>query len=397
MADIKNYFKEREKRERKQDTYQDKIMRHKMANIYRTALVIIVLIAVVCLIMIQYKRHVYTAYDTVSEVSRDKSPEAKDIRLGDHVLTYSKDGAHCTDIKGDVAWNQTFQMQDIKVATCQNVAALGNYNGREIYVGNSQELLGTINTTLPLRNLSVAANGNVTAILADTDVTWINTYSPEGEILYNGQTHMDNSGYPAAISLSPNGELLGVSYIYVDAGVLKTNIAFSNFGPVGANQSDYIVSVHTYTDLLVPQIRFMNNDTAFAVGDSRLMIYKGAQKPVPAGEYLFSQQVQSVFYCDKYIGLVFVSDAIDNRYCLKVYDTNAREIGSYDFDIEYTDIVLTNDNFIIYNETECLIETYSGMEKYKGNFEKTVNLVLPGPAFKYQLVTDNSIDTIQLK
>jgi len=397
MADIKSYLKERAKREQKQITYQDKIMRHKMANIYRGLLVALVLVAVAALSMIQYKRHIYTSYDTILEVSREKSSEAQDVRLGDHILTYSKDGAHCTDTKGNVTWNQTYQMQDIKVATCQNVVALGNYNGREIYVGNTQEQLGTINTTLPLRNLAVAANGNVTAILADTEVTWINTYSATGETLYNGQTHMDNSGYPAAISLSPNGELLGVSYIYVDAGVLKTNIAFYNFGPVGANQSDYIVSVHTYTDLLVPQIQFMNNDTAFAVGDSRLMIYKGSQKPVPAGEYLYTQQVQSVFYSDKYVGLVFLSDDIDNRYCIKVYDTNAQEVGSYNFDIEYNDIIFTNDNFIIYNETECVIETYSGVEKYTGNFAKTVNLILPGAAYKYQLVTDNSIDTIQMK
>ena len=398
MADIKNYLKERAKREQNQTTYKDKIMRHKMANIYRIVLVVLVLAAVIALIMVQYDRHIYTSYDTVASVEREKSSEATDIRLGNSILTFSKDGAHCTDIKGNQTWNQTYQMQDIKVATCQDVVAIGNYNGREIYVGNSKEQLGTINMTMPLRDMAVAANGNVTAVLADTDETWINTYSPDGELLFYGQTHMNNSGYPVAISLSPDGELLGVSYIYIDAGMIKTNIAFYNFGPVGANQSDYVVSVHTYTDLLVPQIQFMNNNTAFAVGDSRLMIYKGSQKPVPAGEYLYSQQVQSVFYSDKYIGLVFLSDDMENRYRINIYDANAQEVGSYYFDIEYQDVIFTNDNFIIYNETECVILTYDGVEKYHGNFAKTVNQMVPvGSSYKYLLVTDNSIDTIQLK
>ncbi|MBR1930338.1 MAG: hypothetical protein IJ833_02530 [Lachnospiraceae bacterium] len=398
MADIRTYFKEKEKREQNQSTYKDKIMRHKLANFYRIALIAVVLMAVIALIVVQYKRHIYTGYDIVTTVERDKASESVDVRLGNAILTYSKDGAHCTDSKGNVSWNQTYQMQDIKVATCQDVAAIGNYNGREIYVANTSEQLGTIATTMPIRNMAVAANGNVTAILADTDITWINTYSPQGELLYYGQTHMSNSGYPVAISLSPNGELLAVSYIYVDAGVIKTNIAFYNFGPVGANQSDYVVGVQAYTDLLVPHIQFMNNETAFAVGDSRLMIYKGSQKPVSAAEYLYNDQVQSVFFSEKYIGLVFLSDDMENRYRINVYDVNAQEVGSYYFDIEYDDIIFTADNMVIYNQTECVILTYDGVEKFHGNFSKTVNQVLPvGNSYKYLMVTDNSIDTIQLK
>jgi len=72
---------------------------------------------------------------------------------------------------------------------------------------------------------------------------------------------MDDGGYPISISLSPSGELLAVSYLYVDAGVVKSNVVFYNFGPVGANQSDYMVSAYTYSDLVVPKVQFMNNDT----------------------------------------------------------------------------------------------------------------------------------------
>ena len=72
---------------------------------------------------------------------------------------------------------------------------------------NAEKQLGTITTTMPIRDLTVSATGNVTAILADADVTWINTYNSEGENIYTGQARMQNSGYPAAISLSPNGEL----------------------------------------------------------------------------------------------------------------------------------------------------------------------------------------------
>ena len=398
MADIKNYLKEKEKRERNQITYKDKIRKHKLTTVYRVLLILIALGAVAALVVVQYKRHIYTGYDIVSSVPRESASESIDIRLQDAVLTYSKDGAHCTDAKGTVKWNQTYEIQDIRVETCQDVVAIGNYNGREIYVQNTEKQLGVINTTMPIRNLTVSAQGDVTAILADTDVTWINTYDINGEITYTGQTHMQNSGYPAAISLSPNGELLMVSYVYVDAGVLKTNIAFYNFGPVGDNYSDHFVSVYSYSDMLVPEVKFMNDSAAFAVGDSRLMIYTGNQKPIAAGEYLYNQEIQSVFYNEKYIGLVFGSEKEDARYRMDVYGANAEKIGSYYFNLDYTDMFFGQDNFTVYNETECVIINFDGVEKYNGYFSKAVNLMIPiGNAYKYLLITDSSIDTIQLK
>ncbi|MCM1542170.1 MAG: DUF5711 family protein [Blautia sp.] len=399
MADIRNFMKEKEKREQKQADYQKKIRKHKLTSMYRLLLIVIVAIALIVLVVVQYKRHVYTDYDTITSVERDAVTGATDVRLGNAILTYSKDGAHCTDAKGNVNWNQTYQIQDIRTAICGNVAAIASYNGRNIYVEDTEKSIKEITTNLPIRDIAVAADGTVTAVLADTDVTWVNTYPVSGDRTYDGRTRMNDSGYPISVSLSPGGELLGVAYVYVDAGVLKTNIVFYNFGPVGENNSDFIVSVFPYTDLLVPYIQFMNDRTAFAVGDNRLIIYGGdGQKPVAMANYLFDEEVQSVFYNDKYIGLVFLAEEGDKKYRMDVYNADAGRTGSYYFNTEYMDIFFGQDNFVVYNETECVIMTMDGIEKFNGNFSKTVRLMLPtNNAYRYVIVTDSSIDTIQLK
>lgn len=398
MADIKNYIKEKEKRHTSREDYKEKIRKHKMAGVYRVLIVLAIVAALGTIVAVQYKRHVYTGYDVVASQIRDTAEEATDVRLANSVFTYSNDGAHCTDIKGNVTWNQTYEIQDVKLASNGNVVAIGNYNGRDIYVQSTQEQLGKFTTTMPIRNLTVSAAGRVSAVLADTDVTWINTYDAKGELLYYSQTHMQNSGYPAALSLSPNGELLAVSYVYVDAGIVKTNVAFYNFGPVGANQSDFLVSAHTYQDMLVPQVQFMNDSAAFAVGDNRLMIYVGDQKPVSAAEYLYDDEVQAVFYNENYVGLVFASDKAEHKYRMNVYNTEAKEVGRYYFDMEYTDIFFEKDQFVVYNETECLIMTFKEDIKYEGLFSKTVNLMIPTDrAYRYVLVSDQSIDVVQLK
>lgn len=398
MADIKSYMKEKKKRERNRAGYKEKIMKHKLTNAYRFMLVAAAAIALIVVIVVQYRRHVYTDYDIVSSISRERVSGSADLRLGNAILTYSKDGAHCTDAKGNAIWNQTYEFQDVRLAICGSTVAIAEYNGRTIYVQNGEKQVSKITTTMPIREVSVSAEGYVTAVLEGTDVTVINTYSPSGENIYEGEARMNSSGYPAAICLSPDGELLCVSYWYLDAGVVKTNVAFYNFGDVGENVSDCMVGAFFYTDTLVPQVQFMNNSTAFAVGDNRLAIYSGSYAPMEIANFMLNEEIQSVFYSDKYIGLVFQSENSERLYRMDVYDASAVMVGSFYFDIEYTDIFFGQNNFVAYNETECVIITLDGNEKFNGEFKKPVRLMLPvGNSYKFLLVTDSSIDTIQMK
>lgn len=398
MADIKSYMKEKKKRERNQAGYKEKIMKHKLTNVYRFLLVAAAAIALIVVIIVQYRRHVYTDYDVLSSAPRERVSGSTDLRLGNAILTYSKDGAHCTDAKGNAIWNQTYEFQDVRLAMCGSTVAIAEYNGRNIYVQNGEKQVSKITTTMPIRDVAVSAEGYVTAVLEGTDVTVINTYSPGGENIYKGEARMNSSGYPAAISLSPDGELLCVSYWYLDAGVLKTNVVFYNFGDVGENVSDCMVGIFFYTDTLVPQVQFMNNNTAFAVGDNRLAIYSGSYAPMEIAAFMLNEEIRSVFYSDKYIGLVFQSEDSERLYRMDVYDTNAAMVGSFYFDIEYRDIFFGQNNFVVYNETECVIITMDGNEKFNGEFDRPVRLMLPvGNSYKYLLVTDSSIDTIQMK
>ncbi len=401
MADIRSYRREKEKREQSRNNYKTKIIRYKLKNVYRVLLVAVALLAIIALVMIQYKRHIYSGYDIVSTVKLESSAGAENRRLQNSVLTYSKDGAHCTNAKGEVTWNQTYEIQNIKLATCQNVAAIGNYNGREIYVQDTDKQLGTITTNMPIHDITVSATGNVTAVLSDSakSVTWVDTYdATTGKRIASGEARMRVAGYPVSVSLSPNGVLLAESCVYLDAGTVTTNVVFYNFGSVGDSENDQMVGIFFYPNVLIPEIHFVDNETAFAVGDDRLVIFKGNQRPEGVGTYIFDKEIQSVFYGDKHIGLVFVSDDMEHKYMLDVYNTDGRKVDSYYFDLEYDDIFFEEENFVIYNSNECLIMTYSGVEKFNGYFSKTADLLFPANgAYRYVMVTESSIDTIQLK
>ncbi len=398
MTEIRSYMKEKQKRDQERLNYKDKIMRHKLQNVYRILLIVVAVLAVIGIVILQYNRHLYTGYDVVSSIPLDLTSGTIDVRLQNCILTYSKDGAHCTTAKGIVNWNQTYQIQDIKLAINKNVAAIASYNGREIYVQNTEKPLGTITTNMPIRDVAVSANGDVTAVLSDSDVIWINTYDTDGKMRFTGQVHMQETGYPVDVSLSPNGILLAVSYVYLDAGEMKNNVVFYNLGPVGENMSDLIVSAYSYSDLLIPEIYFADDETAFAVGDNRLTVFKGNQTPVDGAGHIFDKEIQAVFYGEKYVGLIFGSDDAEHTYKLEIYNTDGKKVTTYYFDLDYTDIFFEEKDFVIYNENECRIITYGGTEKFNGMFSKPAELLIPtNGTYRYTMVTATSIDTIQLK
>ena len=406
MSNVRDYLKEREKRLGNagmpaRTSYRDKIKSHKLTIFYRAALVIVLIAVVAAFLVLQWKNKVFTTSVVTSSSPVTIVQGARVCALGNSVLLYSKDGASCLDSKGNSLWNQTFEMQNPMIAVCGDVAAIGDYNGRTVYVVSSTKQLGTINTNLPIRRICVSQNGVVAAVLDDAAITRI--------LLYNGNENtdtslidikatMDKSGYPMSLSLSPNGKLLAISYLHVDGGEMKSTVAFFNFGEVGKNESDNYVSGYDYSDTVVPYVQFMNNNAAFAVSDDRIVFFTGSEKPNSTASAFLNEEAQGIYYNEEYVGMVYHDQTGEAIYRLDVYNTSGNKIHSQLFDIEYTDIIFNKDQIIIYNDMDCQICNISGVNKFMGQFEKPSSLIVPTSSiYRYIAVTSSSIDTIELE
>lgn len=400
MVNVRDYLKKRKERkeERGRISYREKIKSHKFTIFYRTILVLILLAAVGTALYIQWKNKIYTENTVVFSTQVHITQDSTLVPFSGYLLTYSKDGAGCMDIRGNAVWNQTFEMQNPIVDVCKNVVAIGDYNGRTIYVMNTSGVMGSITTSRPVRDFCVASNGVVAAVLDDTDATWIYLYDSQGKELVYFRTTMKDSGYPVNVSISPNGELVCVSYLFVDSGQMKSSVAFYNFGAVGQNNTDNYVSGYDYVDTVVPFTRFLDNQSVFGVSDDRIMFFGGSQKPVSVAEKLLDEEVRGVYYGSEYVGLVFNSKESGSRYRLDVYHKSGEFVRSIEYDIDCRDIVFHEDEIIIYNESDCRIYNSKGLQKYAGKFNKTALMLIPQNAsYTYMVVTPESIDKIELR
>lgn len=388
---------QKEDKEQK-DSMHKQLHRHRILIFYRFMIVLSIIVATAVISYVKWKNKVYTDYEVVYSVPWTRTESMTSIQLENTIFSYTKDGMSCTDSKGNVLWNVTYEMQNPIVRTCKNVVAVGDYNGRKIYLCNTSKALGQIDTTIPIRDFCVSADGVVAAVLDDSTVTAIYLYDMNGKQLAYFKTTMSKSGYPLALDISDNSEMVALSYLQANNGTVSSSVAFYNFSSVGQNYTDNLVGGYGYADAIVPFVSFMNDETVFAVADNRLMLYEGNQTPVNVADVLISEEIQGIYYNENYIGLVFYNTQGGTQYRLDIYDSKGKKVNEIAYDMEYTNIQLEKECIIISNDATCEIYNWNGKRKYQGDFKERVYSIIPtSTTTKFTVVTEDAIQTVELR
>ena len=292
----------------------------------------------------------------------------------------------------------TSGLQEPVVRVCNNGVVVADYNGSVIYVFNKEGPANSIDTGMPIKNVCVSDKGQVVAVLEDSSVTPIHLYNSAGQDRAVFKTSMHDSGYPLDVAISDNGDIVAVSYLYVDSGSFKTTVGFYNFGEVGKNVADNLVSGYTYSNAVVPKIEFVGSDKAVAIADNRLMFYKGSQKPQSSGDVLVNDNIVSVYNGEGYVALVHNNTESDEKYRIDIYDGNGTKRDSVLFSSEIENIFFNKDRIIIYNTENCLVHKIDGIDKYEGEFARSILAMMPTNATnRFIIVTNDAVETIELQ
>lgn len=378
--------------------YKDRIFRYKLKNLYRILLCVILLAAVIVIFKVQHENKVYTQMETVSTMERVGTQASEYTYYNGKLLVYSRDGMSAYNTKGEQLFNQTYEMQSPIVSMAGDYVAVGDYKGSSIFVMDASGIKGKIETNMMLQSLSISEGGVITAALDDGDTTWLNIYSQTGELIAEMSTTMDQTGYPLAYAMSPDNIKLAVSYLAGQSGQIGMKVAFYNFGDVGQNKSERLVSAEDIGEQIVPFMIYPNNETAVAISDSKLMLFHGKQIPKLKTSVDLEEEVKSVFYNKNRIALVMNNTEADYKYRLVTYDLNGKEKLNYPFQLEYDNMIVKDELIYIYNETELLILGQNGKEKFNGSMDEEILAIIPTEQVeKFLVVTNKDIRHIQLK
>ena len=378
---------------------EQKIRKHRLKNLRRCFAVAVVLLVLFFGVYIFFEMKTFTDYTVVKGIERSDTAATKFEDFQGNILKYSNDGAFYTELSDRMIWNQTYEMQNPVLDTCEEYMTIYDKGGTNLYILDKTGLQGNIKTTMPILQVCVASQGTVAVLMESEGVSHTQMYDKSGTLLASGELHQENSGYPLTIALSNDAKKLAICMLAISEGKAKTTIAFYNFGSVGQNEIDNIVASYTYKDHIFPELEFLSDNRMIAFGDSSIQIYEGAQKPKLVQTTKLDKEVKSIFYNEEYIGIIYNNEDSKNTRHMKVYDRKGKNILSKDFNMDYNQIeFLENNEICITNETECKIYSLYGVERFHYTFDKKIYKVFSGVTqMDYTFILDGTTEKVRIK
>ncbi len=381
------------------EEYEQKLRAHRISVVKRTMLVLFIVIAVITGLTVYMALRHYDNYDVLQDTSRADTEATHFADFKGNILKYSNDGAFYIDTANELIWNQTYEMTNPQMDLCGDYLTLYDKKGSMIYILNAGGLLGSVETTMPIEQVRIAAQGTIAVLMSDNGAGYVALYDKTGENLVQGAIHGEKKGYPIAIALSEDAIKLAVSMLDINDGTVKSTVAFYNFGSVGQNEIDHVVGAASFEDTVIPELEFVSNDRLVAFSDTGLLYFEGAQKPQQTGELAFEKDVKSIFYNQDYVGIVTSNDdeAVTNH--VAIYDMSGKLVLEKDISMEYTDVeFLSNNEICIRNEDTCDIYTIHGIYKFHHEFEQKLYRIIPGNSgLNYTLVLEDTTEKVRLK
>ncbi len=372
-------------------------------RINRKRIVLIVFIVAAVAMAATYYYMKNTTYNSIQVVEKHGSigmDNRNYVQYADGVLKYSKDGVALLTQEGEQLWNQSCQMTNpiVEMSSGENKESfvIADQGGTSIQVFQKSGLRGEIQTTRPIEKVSVSERGIVAAILQDGDTPQIMCYDAKGNILVKHTASLENTGYPMDIAISPDGNVLLVSYLCVEGNVISTKAVYYHFGKAGEDKADHLVAQKEYQDAIVPTTAFIGETRSLLISEHSFILYDGLEEPKEKAVIELDKEIKSVAYSKDYIAYVLRNED-EASYELRIYDTSGSKIGTATFEEEYTNIEITGKEIIMLSTNTCAIFNEKGGCKYQGTLENSIINIFPIRGLnKYMMISTSGFEEVQL-
>lgn len=368
--------------------------RRRISGRGKKAITVVAVIAAVCLVFLYVEKRSYHSYKVLNTSEQEDVVSTQYVEMDGDILRYSPDGVSVVDSSMNTVWNETYTMQNPIADVNGSRAVIADSEGTSLYICDKKGVTGTVTTSYSIIKVRIAANGMVAAILDNDENTWINFYNSDGSLVAENLTKIDDPGYPMDVAVSDNGVMM-VTFQYVDGSKTTSYVAFYNYGDVGQNEDDRIVSGYTYENVVIPQVECISESQYIALRDDGFSAYQGNQIPKEVKTINVKQEIVSTFFDDQRIGLVFKNNSKDSEYTMEVYSMNGQLKFRKNFNVAYSTIKMSDGNIIMYNSSQICVMNSRGVQKYMGSVDGTIQDFFKIGWNKYLMVMDNGVSTIK--
>lgn len=344
-----------------------------------------------------YARQTYGNAEIIGTYAGSASDNGNYVTYADGILRYSRDGVALFDIEGEELWNQPCQIQSPIIEMCGDTAVLGDKDGTSVLVLQQTGVKGEFQTSRPIEQLAVSAQGIVAAVLGDDTTPQLVCYDAKGNVLVEQKASLLNTGYPIDIAISSDGMTLLVSYLCINETSVSTDIVYYHFGESNADTGQYEVARATYAGQMIPTVTFLDENVSALISDKTLIIWEGTEKPQELVQVPVNGEIEQAAYNNKYITLVIRNTETAERE-LHIYNKKGQEKTVSKLTGEYAHMRMYGREVIMYEENRCYILDVSGIVKYEGEMDVNIESIARiGGLMRYIVAGNGGIYKIQLK
>lgn len=377
------------------DAHQTRLMRRRIEKLKKILTMTAIAVLAVLALVLFFQKRTYYDYKILKTSEQEDVVSTKYVEMDGKIIRYTPDGVSLVNSKLETMWSDTYDMENPVADVCGTQAVIADRDGTAIRIYDKNGLAGSVTTSYSIVKAHVSENGLVAAILDGGDNTWVNFYASDGSLIAENQTQIDDPGFPLDVTISDDGLIMMVTYQFVDGGETTSYVAFYNFGDVGQNEDDRIVSGYTYEGVVIPQVEYLDGSRSVAMRDNGFTLYSGKQIPKESKTIEVDKEIVSTFYDDDTIGMVFKNDGTDNLYSMEVYSTSGKLKFRKDFNVPYTTIRMSDGYIIMYNSSQVAVMTGEGRERYNGTVEGTIKDFFKIGWNKYLLVLETGISIMK--
>lgn len=313
----------------------------------------------------------YYVYKEVKEMENSAEVSYQPFARG--YIKYSNDGAEYQKHFGRAVWNVPVSYQHPYSAQSTDYFLLADKSSNVVTVFDENGLVNTLTLKYPVMQAGVSKQGIIDVILAGDGISYVQMYDKDGTMIADMKASVDETGYPLACAISPDGTKLAVSYYSISGMDARTSLAIYDFSRQLQGNNVGLLGGFEYRDVLIPKLSFTSNNTLAAFGQDKTFFYDVSDAPELTRTLEFGDNIESVFEGNKYIGYVLDNkeDISQGRFRLCLYSKKGLEKLNVPIDMNYDTIRMLGNQIIAYRDNECTIINTKGkilfQEALEGN------------------------------
>ena len=229
---------------------------------------------------------------------------------GTDSLQYTKDGVTYYNEAGTAIWNDSYTMTSPIAVERNDYTAIFETGGRTVKMYNEEGFVYDVQTQDTILSVSVAENGSIGVITNGTSYT-VTVYSPSGNMLFQ-RVEAESGIYPLCCDVSPDGEIIAISYIDTTGVEIKSKIGmFYINSDVGADYTDSMYGAVEKNDEIIFKMYFMGGNNLIAIGDRNITSISAAG--VEEGSVEVTNEIMGVGLCGNKIAMIYGEELSDKE------------------------------------------------------------------------------------